>query len=463
MKQLFLFVTIIVCRVVVVSSQCNAVLMQDTSFEYIEQLSLTQETDQGYRTYMRRYYFTSSIDDARNGIYVQERDACFKLINEKMYLRNINFQGSIHPKNYLFLYPARNPEFFWIASGSACIKYNTVTSEYSTFKYDQAIDELNMNFIELESNRFCIMSRGSYLFFLDSAFHIQSKFRSLVMPINDFDSMNLFFKFEPLTLPLFANDSATSLSYLDGSTKWVFDFPDRTPYLEDWYSMNNCYYLVGSEDPDGNNVAYNPVIYKLNRQGVLEMRIFLQTNLFKAASATRCVVNNNYLYVAGYQTISRRPKELQQVFFAKLDSNLNLIWKKDLDLGCGPINSEFRNIIKSKDGGIIVPFVENRYGDTCEPILIKLDPDGRITSTIDKLNHLNSMELFPNPVQDILYLNSPDEFAVKSIRIYDITGKNYNVELQDKEINLSNLPAGMFILSIELSDHRKITKRIIKN
>jgi hypothetical protein len=73
------------------------------------------------------------------------------------------------------------------------------------------------------------------------------------------------------------------------------------------------------------------------------------------------------------------------------------------------------------------------------------------------------IELYPNPVENILYLKVPAYFKINNIGITDITGRLIK-EIWGKSnlIDIKNLESGIYFINFELEDHQPITKKIIK-
>lgn len=72
-----------------------------------------------------------------------------------------------------------------------------------------------------------------------------------------------------------------------------------------------------------------------------------------------------------------------------------------------------------------------------------------------------SVKIFPNPVKAILNLESPDYIDIKNISIYDILGRLILQNDTDfKQLNISNLASGTFLLKMETSKGRVISKFI---
>ena len=71
----------------------------------------------------------------------------------------------------------------------------------------------------------------------------------------------------------------------------------------------------------------------------------------------------------------------------------------------------------------------------------------------------NKISVYPNPVQDYLYLNE----TAKSIQVFDISGKLLGGFKNTIHMDFSNFSAGMYLIKVELQDGATETKKIIKH
>lgn len=99
---------------------------------------------------------------------------------------------------------------------------------------------------------------------------------------------------------------------------------------------------------------------------------------------------------------------------------------------------------------------------------VTLDGDGTIggsTLSVDS-NVLNrNIRMYPNPNQSIFTLSYSGEENLKDLTVIDLTGKHIQtISLKgftiNKEINLSNLASGMYLIRIQ-STSSSLTKRMI--
>lgn len=74
--------------------------------------------------------------------------------------------------------------------------------------------------------------------------------------------------------------------------------------------------------------------------------------------------------------------------------------------------------------------------------------------------------VYPNPFSNVIKIssNKEDRILGKTLRLYDVTGKLFKtqtIQSQNTVLNVSNLPAGMYILKIE-DDNESFVYKIIK-
>lgn len=84
----------------------------------------------------------------------------------------------------------------------------------------------------------------------------------------------------------------------------------------------------------------------------------------------------------------------------------------------------------------------------------------------DDLIQSAEIDIYPNPVRDMLYIKSNEQLNNAQIKIFDIMGQNfYNQEIKSlngtEKINLQGIPAGVYMVYIK-SDKGITTKKIIK-
>jgi len=61
----------------------------------------------------------------------------------------------------------------------------------------------------------------------------------------------------------------------------------------------------------------------------------------------------------------------------------------------------------------------------------------------------NSIEIFPNPVKDFIYINTKDDTAFHTLQIFDMNGKICVYEKFQNKLDLSHLASGVYTISIQ--------------
>ena len=88
----------------------------------------------------------------------------------------------------------------------------------------------------------------------------------------------------------------------------------------------------------------------------------------------------------------------------------------------------------------------------------------RSTSIVHGLTSTETVQIYPNPVSDVLNINFQKTLQQGKVKIYDMRGNLVIRQKINKTINVSNLPNGFYMLNIE-DKHKQtlFTKIFIKN
>lgn len=73
-----------------------------------------------------------------------------------------------------------------------------------------------------------------------------------------------------------------------------------------------------------------------------------------------------------------------------------------------------------------------------------------------------TITIFPNPTDQNVFISGINSSDIKTIKLYDMSGKEYLITLNNDIIDLRNLSSGIYILKIETSEGGIIKKKIIK-
>jgi hypothetical protein len=125
---------------------------------------------------------------------------------------------------------------------------------------------------------------------------------------------------------------------------------------------------------------------------------------------------------------------------------------------------DFANYVqKTSDNGYIICGKSGQnyaYGNI---FIIKTDNNGNTLVDIQEEKDKNSFKIYPNPTNGIINIDFLNR-SIKKIIIYNITGKQMSelTGLQlNKQINLSSLEKGIYIISIQ-TENEIFTEKIIK-
>ena len=73
---------------------------------------------------------------------------------------------------------------------------------------------------------------------------------------------------------------------------------------------------------------------------------------------------------------------------------------------------------------------------------------------------------YPNPAQDIVYIEFSPDVECQSVEIYTLDGRMvktcHGASLQNNAIDISNLNSGVYLMKIRMSDGSEFTERIVK-
>ncbi|NIF07306.1 T9SS type A sorting domain-containing protein [Chryseobacterium sp. Tr-659] len=77
--------------------------------------------------------------------------------------------------------------------------------------------------------------------------------------------------------------------------------------------------------------------------------------------------------------------------------------------------------------------------------------------------HLNkaSVGIYPNPTKGILYIRA--ESNIEKVNVTNSVGQKMNVSFSNDQINMTELPAGVYIVELQLKNGQSVSKKIIKN
>ncbi|WP_298764983.1 T9SS type A sorting domain-containing protein [uncultured Polaribacter sp.] len=92
---------------------------------------------------------------------------------------------------------------------------------------------------------------------------------------------------------------------------------------------------------------------------------------------------------------------------------------------------------------------ETNYSEKCE------------TASVNKESFSEQIIIYPNPLEDILQISLKTNATIKSVKIFNLLGKQL-IETQQRNIDISMLLKGMYIVKIENSLSEIAVRKIVK-
>lgn len=82
-------------------------------------------------------------------------------------------------------------------------------------------------------------------------------------------------------------------------------------------------------------------------------------------------------------------------------------------------------------------------------------------STADIHLKRNSVDLYPNPVKGILTLKS--DSIIEGVKVVNAVGQSVVVSFSGNNVNMNNLPSGLYMIELKLKNGGSVVKKIMKN
>lgn len=100
-----------------------------------------------------------------------------------------------------------------------------------------------------------------------------------------------------------------------------------------------------------------------------------------------------------------------------------------------------------------------RVDNNCIVTYVGRKQIGTIYSGINDMNQINQIFLSPNPAQYTLHISGLN--GTEILKVYDLTGRNFNVPFSNSEIDISSLSNGTYLLQIT-NEKGSIVKKFTK-
>ena len=185
---------------------------------------------------------------------------------------------------------------------------------------------------------------------------------------------------------------------------------------------------------------------------------------FKLLCAQRpLVINNDEVYFC-YTTLSYHG-EPQQVAICKLDTDLNLKWKRWY--GGTQEYHTITDMLPASDGGCLLSGEggpDPSYWTHPFPYVLKITADGYCSTEEIEKPLLKPYAFYPNPVNDQLHLEFSPDVTPSVVELYDIQGRLVRSQGNGLEnIDMSELPAGTYTLRLVMEDGTSYSDKVVKH
>ncbi len=154
---------------------------------------------------------------------------------------------------------------------------------------------------------------------------------------------------------------------------------------------------------------------------------------------------------------------------AKMDSDLNVIWKRYCETPEGMMNvnpyGTFLSIRLENDEGNVSAMAFagiSSDGSHSGVFYIVLNHDGTVSVNESGIE-VRPYCFYPNPVKSQLQMQFSPDVQPKQVEIYDLQGRLVHVQRSNfKSIDMSHLPAGTYMLRVALEDGKTYSDKVVK-
>lgn len=236
-----------------------------------------------------------------------------------------------------------------------------------------------------------------------------------------------------------------------------------------WHHVLTSSYNVSIEsgilDDSGNlficggyrEIGTDGYIVKFSSDGIILEEVFNDNPTGGDCFFTSMDIYNDEIYVCG--------NESNDIVIANYDNDLNLIWDYMYDGGMG--SEERVSNIKLDQGGSI--YISGRkYVEYTDTIMALVQKYSNLVGIEQPDRILESIDLFPNPARNVLYIRHPKKNHYCIAEIYDLFGHRIDQIIIPKNqnqvnIDVSAIPSGVYIAVLKsetgILARRKFVKR----
>jgi len=268
--------------------------------------------------------------------------------------------------------------------------------------------------------------------------------------------------------------------------------------------------LIGGNFENYHNLRQNKWILRLNSNGTIDWSFNIGTGFNNTVS--KIVVQSDGKILVGGRFTEYNGQQTTKCL-TRLNSNGSLDTSFNNSNSVGQIGDYVGSIILQLDGKIIIGGSFGTFNGQSQNRIARLNSDGTLDSSLDigsgflrhpnpsgsfvyavglqadgkvlvggnfteynkqpqsritRLNNINTLSIeknqsekiiiYPNPVNDFLYLDK----EVQKITLKDLSGKIINVNTDVSKIDMSNFSPGIYFIDIEQKNASKETHKVIK-
>ncbi len=249
-----------------------------------------------------------------------------------------------------------------------------------------------------------------------------------------------------------------------GSKKWEFFMPIRVNYSsilkkgDSIFCLGKIYYYPSRP---------KPFIAILDSTGKLIDSVSFFTKSSQISDIQYAFIDKaGDIFGIGYYKENNRFDALEQLWVFNISKNLELKWSKKFDI-IKSLPELIVGIKELSDNSLIAWGGENvQIGSDLllNNWLLKINKDSTIIIKTNELPEIESSTFIsPNPCNvDIVKINSSFELKWSHCIVIDQLGTIYHTDINNNEINVSNLDSGFYLLQLIGEDNQKIIRKLIR-
>ncbi len=249
-----------------------------------------------------------------------------------------------------------------------------------------------------------------------------------------------------------------------GSKKWEFTIPIRMNFNsivkrgDSIFCMGNIYYNLSRP---------KPFIAIIDNIGHLIDSVSFFNKSSQISDIQYAFIDKaGDIFGIGNFKENNRFDALEQLWVFNVSKNLELKWSKKIDI----IKSQPEEIVGIKelsDNSLIAwggDYVQIGSDLILNNWVLKINKDSTIIIKTNELSEIESSTyISPNPCNgDIVKINSNLELKWNYCNAIDQLGNIYHTNINNNEINVSNLNSGFYLLQLIGEDNQKIIRKFIR-